>query len=213
MTTSSTARLTGRELRVALLASRDLDNYTIARRLEEADVTVITSLLTNAAAKIGARSRSELTRALGLALFGAELGQTELEVAVRVLAGASNRQIGVALGYNERTISAYAGAALMKAGVRARAGLAARAETRGRMPLPPGGVDAVARVGCLADDDLEVLELLAEGMEAADIATKLKKTLPGIRNRASKLHGKLGVRSTIEAVRLYWAWRTGQTST
>jgi DNA-binding NarL/FixJ family response regulator len=173
---------------------------------------LIYKLLQAAQYKLGVRATDDLTQALGLALFGGELTQLELEATVSALTGAPYARIGRDMNRSPDTIGLYVRSALDKLGLSTLADLAKRAETCGTIPLPSGGHKAVALIGTLSSEDLVVVGFLAEGWETAQIAIELGKSKSAITSQMARIHGILGTQSRIEAVRLYIGWLAKQAS-
>jgi PAS domain S-box-containing protein len=63
--------------------------------------------------------------------------------------------------------------------------------------------EKIAAVGRLTRREREVLQLLSEGADTKEIATRLTVSLPTVRNHVQNILDKLGVHGRVEAVVLY----------
>ncbi|MBW3662520.1 MAG: response regulator transcription factor [Actinobacteria bacterium] len=85
---------------------------------------------------------------------------------------------------------------------------AVRAASRGEMTVPPAMLAKLLPrmrsqrrpVGALSPRELEVLQLLAEGLSNQDIADRLVLSISTVRNHVQNVITKLGVHSKLEAV-------------
>ncbi|GAB3979643.1 response regulator transcription factor [Plantactinospora veratri] len=63
-------------------------------------------------------------------------------------------------------------------------------------------VAALSRDNPLTEREVEVLEIAAEGWPVVEIASKLSLSAGTVRNHLSRIAGKTGARTRIEAIRI-----------
>jgi DNA-binding NarL/FixJ family response regulator len=122
--------LSNRERQVVELAAHGFANKVIACELG-LTLSTVSVYLVKAGRKLGVRGRVALIRSYWYALqdelrLPAHLSQSERAVAMLILTGASNAEIGTARGKSARTIANQVSSIFRKLGVGSRGQLAAR---------------------------------------------------------------------------------------